>query len=123
MSHSYRRVAPHRRPADTHRLTEKQYQIMSTIVDGTHDAAGNPCALDMEQLLDRLPYRTTRESMQFSLRKLEGRGLITRDYEKRRGRCRALVYPTKLGLTALTNQFSPRPSTAVAEIKLELDLG
>ena len=103
------------RPAimnDSSRLTNKQYQILSTVIDGTVDDENKPAPLDLDQLLERLPYRTTRDSLQFSLRALEARRLIVRDYEKRRGRRHALIIPTKLALKVLTSQFeTPREST------------
>ena len=98
--------------SDIHRLTNKQYQILSTVIDGTVDEEEKPCPLDLDPLLERLPYRTTRDSLQFSLRALESRRLIVRDYEKRRGRRHALIIPTKLALKAMSSQFEmPRSET------------
>lgn len=92
---------------DPHRLTNKQYQILSAVITGTTDSEGNPCPLDIDQLLEILTYRTTKASIQFSLRALESRRLIVREYEKRRDRRHALIIPTKLGLRAMQNQFEP----------------
>ena len=55
-------------------------------------------AVDLDQLLERLPYATTKESLQFSLRALERHALIDRSFaEHRRGRLRRLVAPTETG--------------------------
>lgn len=97
------------KPSDPHRLTHKQYLILSTVIDGTVDDELKPCPLDIDQLLERLPYRTTKASIQFSLRTLESRRLIVREYEKRRDRRHALIIPTKLALKAMTNLFNRPP--------------
>ena len=79
-------------------LTDKQYKIMVVICDGNgQDDDGNFIPVDMEQLLDRLAYRTTKASMQFSIRPLVGHRLIVKGYERRRGRRHVTYTPTKLG--------------------------
>lgn len=75
-------------------LTSKQQSIMKHII------AGNPnnTAVDIDQLLERLDYKTTKESLQFSLRALIGHGLIRKaDRELRRDRVRQTLVPTGFG--------------------------
>tara|TARA_R110000851_G_C13102760_1_gene569267 strand:- start:49347 stop:49604 length:258 start_codon:yes stop_codon:yes gene_type:complete len=74
-------------------MTEKQTQIMSVVVKANPDGS----FVDIDQVLERIPYETTKESMQFSVRALIKNQLITRgDKTKRRGRSRTLLAPTEL---------------------------
>jgi len=83
-------------------LTDKQYKIMVVICDGNgRDDEGGVIPVDMEELLDRLAYKTTKDSMQFSIRALVKNRLITKDYENRRGARRVVYLPTKGGLQLL----------------------
>lgn len=71
-----------------HRFTRKQVEILETIRKGAPDGD----FLDMDMLLEMLPYETTKQSMQFSIRALIRRGLIEKKgTELRRGRNR-IVY-------------------------------
>lgn len=75
-------------------VTEKQMQIMNVIVKANEDGS----FVDMDQLLERIPYETTKDSMQFSLRALISHKLITKgERESRRGRSRVIIKPTELG--------------------------
>ena len=79
-------------------LTDKQYRIMLVICDGNgKDDAGNFVPVDMDELLDRLSYRTTKQSMQFSIRYLMRRNLVEKGSDVRRGARRVTFTPTKLG--------------------------
>lgn len=72
-------------------LTKNQIMIMTTL-----DVDGDP--LDMDQLLENLPYKTSKESLQFSLRALIGKGLIRKgEKQVRRGRCRRIIELTEFG--------------------------
>lgn len=74
-------------------VTEKQMQIMSVVVKGNEDGS----FIDLDQLLERIPYETTKESMQFSIRALVKNQLISKkDRESRRGRSRVILAPTEL---------------------------
>ncbi len=88
-------------------LTQKQRQILTTIVQGSRAPDGTLDQwLDMDQLLEQLPYRTSRESMQFSLRALEKKGLLEpQRYEVRRGQRRRLAVPTSDGMSLVS--FAP----------------
>lgn len=75
-------------------LTTKQLSIMKVIVAGNTDGS----VVDLDQILERLDYKTTKESLQFSLRALIAHGLIQKaGRENRRGRSRTLIKPTGMG--------------------------
>ncbi|NTX17943.1 hypothetical protein [Burkholderia cepacia] len=93
-------------------LTVKQIEIMKVVVAGNAaDATWSPA--DIDQILERLPYRTTKESLQFSLRALEKHCLIDRGAtEHRRGRVRRLVAPTPTGSAVIAGTPRPEPASA-----------
>lgn len=75
-------------------LTTKQIELIGIL--GRRNPDGS--AVDLDQLLDRLSYKPTKQSLQFSIRALIARGLIQKDApEKRRGRTRTLLSLTKTG--------------------------
>ncbi len=75
-------------------LTAKQKAILALVVHGNPD--GTP--IDLDQLIDRVPYAPTKEAMQFSVRALINRGLIEKGgTELRRERSRRLILATDLG--------------------------
>jgi hypothetical protein len=85
-------------PAAHFRLTTKQRQIMILICHGNGtDEEGKFSPIDIDELRERLVYEPSKQSLQFSIRALVTRKLITKDYEKRRGARRAVYHPTKLG--------------------------
>lgn len=97
-------------------LTDKQYRIMSVIVHGDGiDESGQRIPVDMSRLLDLLSYRTTRDSMQFSIRALVKNGLIGKDTDLRRGARRVIYKPTKLGLQLFGRIVDPAASRAHAK--------
>lgn len=86
------------------RLTEKQIEQLRVICPGNSDGSD----LDIDEILERLNYQTTKQSFQFSLRALINKGLVVKGVrEVRRGRERQTVSPTSLGLG-----FFPRRSLA-----------
>lgn len=75
-------------------LTVKQIELLSVIGKGNDDNS----ATDLDQILERLSYKPTKQSLQFSIRALIAHGLIQKDApEKRRGRTRTLISLTKTG--------------------------
>ena len=75
-------------------LTHKQIELMRVIVAGNGD--NDPA--DLDEILERVRYATTKQSLQFSVRALIDHGLIEkRGTEKRRGRQRQVIAATKLG--------------------------
>ena len=74
-------------------LTPKQRQQLQVICDGNRD--GSP--VDIYQLLDRLPYKTSRQSYKFSLNSLIKKGMVVKTMGERRG-CAVvtIIEPTPL---------------------------
>lgn len=72
-------------------LSKKQRQILEVLIKGNPDGTW----VDLDQLLERLPYRTTKPSIQHSIRILIEKGMMERkDLERRRGADRRLLAPT-----------------------------
>lgn len=75
-------------------LTTKQIELLRVIAAGNDD--GSPA--DLDQILERVSYKPTKQSIQFSIRALIGHGLIEKlGTDKRRGRQRVLIGATPLG--------------------------
>lgn len=75
-------------------LSAKQTEILATVIrmnpDGTF--------VDLDQLLERLTYKPTKDALQFSIRHMVSRGLIEkRETELRRGAQRRVFAPTIAG--------------------------
>lgn len=76
-------------------LTAKQIELLRVIATG--NGPGEPC--DLDEILERVRYETTKASLQFSIRALIKHSLIEKkDVEKRRGRQRRPIAITSLGL-------------------------
>ena len=103
------------------KLTKKQRQIMEVIIKGNRcDEPANFSWVDMDQLLERLPYDTTKDSMHFSIRALVKRGLVEKGpTELRRGRKRRTFVPTSLALDSLTASPKAEPEIDEAENVVE----
>lgn len=80
------------------RLTAKQFQILDVLTRGNPD--GSFC--DLDELLMRVQYETSKDSLHFSVRALMRRGYITKhERETRRGRSRRVLSATPLGYDLL----------------------
>jgi len=84
------------------RMTTKQVALMSCLADKNPDNT----YLDLDQLLEKLrgdyKWETTKPSLQFSIRSLVREGIIEKEArEKRRGRQRAVLKLTDLGMRVL----------------------
>jgi hypothetical protein len=82
-------------------LTTKQRQVVGLILQGDVEEAKRQesefVAIDLDRLLELLPYKTTKQSMQFTIRALIKNGLIFKSlYENRRGRQRVCFVATDL---------------------------
>lgn len=67
---------------------------MTVIVTGNEDGSN----VDMDQILEALPYETSKESLQFSLRALVNKDCIQKmPTETRRGRARVIYAATEHG--------------------------
>ena len=76
------------------KLTEKQKKVLMVVVRANPD--GTFC--DLDQVIERVPYKTTKASIQFIVRNLIGKGLIEKvDTEARRNRRRIILGPTAEG--------------------------
>ena len=65
-------------------------------VIGTGNEDGSAC--DLDEILERVSYKPTKQSIQFSIRALISHGLIQKGpSEKRRGRVRAIIELTDTG--------------------------
>lgn len=75
-------------------LTTKQIELLRVI--GAGNGPDQPC--DLDEILDRVRYETTKASLQFSIRALVAHGLVEKlPTEKRRGRQRRPIAVTELG--------------------------
>lgn len=85
-------------------LTEKQIEQLRVICPGNPDGSD----VDIDEVLERMSYQTSKQSFQFSLRALIKKGLVEKGVrESRRGRERQTLKPTPLGLG-----YFPRRSLA-----------
>jgi len=99
------------------KLTEKQEQVLATIVKGNED--GSFC--DLDEVIEKVPYDTTKASIQFIIRNLKNKGLIyKRPTEKRRGRRRVVLGPTSQGFLELTKRRLDR-SQDIPEVDFDAD--
>lgn len=72
----------------------KQTTILNTIVKGNPDGTFQ----DLDQILEALPYDTTKSSIQFSLRALIKKGLVEKgELRFRDGQHRRVIKPTYRG--------------------------
>ena len=99
------------------KLTEKQELVLGTIVKGNED--GSFC--DLDEVIEKVPYDTTKASIQFIIRNLKNKGLIyKRPTEKRRGRRRVVLGPTSQGFLELTKRRLDR-SQDVPDLDFDVD--
>lgn len=83
-------------------LTNKQYKILTVLCHGNgKDDNGVLIPCDLDQLLERVAYDTTKASMQFSIRALIKRGMIKKDTEARRGAKRVIYIPTRVAMQVM----------------------
>lgn len=99
-------------------LTTKQRALMKVIMQGNIDVHGNRIGwCDYSQILERLPYRTSRESLMCSIRILVEQGWIIRGgKELRGGRARQTVEPSAMALRILSGQPQDNPEPTYTEI-------
>jgi len=93
-------------------LTVKQIELLSVINAGNPD--GSVC--DLDQVIERINYETTKASIQFSIRALVKHGLIEKKgKEKRRGRLRVLISITATGAPYVAVRKVAGPAYVVSE--------
>ncbi|EOM3320626.1 hypothetical protein ACNB6T_003577 [Escherichia coli] len=76
-------------------LTDKQKDIIKTLNLGYERGH----LLDLDELLEVLPYKTTKQSIQFSIRALIKKGLVEKGHTRQRSNNR--YHRRTLGLTTL----------------------
>jgi predicted transcriptional regulator len=83
-------------------LTDHQRDVLEVIFRGNPDGT----FVDMDQILERIDRRTTKQSMQFTLRSLVEKGLIMKhNRERRRLRSRIVYSPTAESYTRLRQEL------------------
>lgn len=99
------------------KYTDKQLAIMSVIAEGNGvNVVGDFVPVDIDQLLERLPYKTSKQSMQFSIRTLIKHGALTKgETDSRRGRKRRVYIATELGKIMAKKKAEAESWTAVAD--------
>jgi DNA-binding MarR family transcriptional regulator len=100
-------------------LTTKQIELLRVITAANPD--GSAC--DLDQVIERINYETTKASIQFSIRALIKHGLIEKTgAEKRRDRKRVLISITKEGRGYVVSPVtSPGPAFIASEEDSLLD--
>lgn len=101
-------------------MTNKQRQLMKIVVMGNLDKTGARVSnVDYHQVLTRLPYITTRDSLMCSVAILEKQGwLVKAGKELRDGRMKQTLEPTAVAIRVIT----PPAPAKVPEYE-EFDLG
>lgn len=82
------------------KLTKNQNAVLITLfTENSHHDTDLEDALDIDQLLERVPYETTKETIQFTLRSLGTRGYAQKGLSKvyRRGKWRVVWKLTESG--------------------------
>ncbi|MEB0029202.1 hypothetical protein QN372_00415 [Undibacterium sp. RTI2.1] len=83
---------------------------MRVIIAGNGESA----SVDLDEILDRVRYETTKASLQFSIRALIAHKLIEKKgIEKRRGRQRQVIEATELGAATYN---APKPAPAASYV-------
>ena len=75
-------------------LTVKQLALMRVLVEKNPDGSEQ----DLDQIVGKVSYKPTKQSLQFSIRALIKHGLIEKlPMESRRGRLRSIIHVTEKG--------------------------
>lgn len=83
-------------------MTRKQLEVIRVIAN--FDEGGKP--LDLDTVISRLPYETTKMAFQFVLRGLIKRELVEKlERQSARGKSRRFLTVTPLGLHRLESEF------------------
>lgn len=103
------------------KLTTKQKQIMAVVISGNQECHGVlEKFLNVSEIVERVPYTTTRDSMMFSIRALEKKGLISKGKrEQRNSRWVTPIIPTEMGLEL---QSALRTVDGVADFSESMDI-
>lgn len=104
-------------------LTTKQKALMEVIIAGNDDGSN----VDIDQILERLPYETSKESLQFSLRALVTKNCIEKmPNETRRTRSRVIYGATGAGVGYFValggGEVSPDEEIDAPDVDTDIDL-
>lgn len=98
-------------------LTDKQENVLSVIVKGNGD--GSFC--DLDEIIQRVFYTTNKQSIQFIIRNLVGKGMIAKkETQKRRLRRRVILSPTKSGYEFISRKRNSTPDALEKTLSREL---
>ena len=98
-------------------LTPKQESVLTVIVKGNTD--GSFC--DLDEIIQRVFYATNKQSIQFIIRNLVGKGMIEKkDTQKRRSRRRVVLCPTKGGYELVSRKRTATPQAMARVLSREL---
>lgn len=98
-------------------LTDKQENVLSVIVKGNEN--GSFC--DLDEVIQRVFYATNKQSIQFIIRNLVGKGMIVKkETEKRRSRRRVVLCPTKSGYEFISRKRTSTPEALATVLSREL---
>lgn len=105
-------------------LTRKQRLLLKVICRGNTDVTGVKISnVDYTQILSRLPYATSRESLMCSLRILENQGwMVKGGKELRDGRMKQTLEPTAQAIRIVTPPVAPVAKAEVGPEYAEFDL-
>lgn len=99
-------------------LTDKQENVLKVVVKGNSN--GSFC--DLDEIIQRVYYKTNKPSIQFIIRNLVGKGLIEkRETEKRRARRRIVLCATKSGYEFTSRRRTSTPDALSRVLAKELD--
>lgn len=83
-------------------ITKKQLAIIKVICEGNSD--GSYC--DLDQIIDRVAYETTKPAVQFVMRSLVTKSVAEKaGMMYRRGAQRVVYIPTKVGIRIYKSEF------------------
>lgn len=98
-------------------LTDKQENVLQVIVKGNSD--GSFC--DLDEVIARVFYKTTKPSIQFIVRNLVQKGLIEKqETQKRRARRRIILCATKHGYEFVSRKRTATPDTLARVLSSEV---
>jgi hypothetical protein len=100
-------------------LTGKQIALLKVIVEGNRDENGNFSPCDLDQIMERLPHKPIKASLQFSIRFLIKKGMLYKGgLEYRRGfQRRRTIYPTQEAIDLFTSPL--KKEDYVSDFELE----
>jgi len=93
-------------------ITPYMREVLRVVIRANAD--GSFC--DLDQIIDRVGYHTTKQSIQFTIRAMIAKGLIIKKgREKRRGRSRVVIAATQLGYQVF-NGVQPEQKNELAKL-------